>query len=530
MMSVSESRLQPPFDPNTWDWSLIANNRPLEASVADSLARIGDNDCRRDAEELRWLLEGIQRELAYFNAIYPDAPFERELAAAFSRQVDTLDRRASSMIEQPAEATWDAYLTLKYEIRKLYKQLGGIVSGSDWQTPGKQSHGGRQALTDEAGFAQEEEGTYQRCYGSEAVKEYEAAAMRAFYNIPEGLMSQSSLFLTTSGMKALELAIAAFRSFSGQRLPCVVQAGFYGEGVELAQTLLDDVRQAEPDEIYRMLETSQAIGCLIVDPGQCWPIKPPVDLDKLFDRLRHHRPGGNELLFVIVDRTLTSISNQMFRRYADSLPPHVILVSVESGIKYLQYGFDLTNVGYLVACGQAMEEPTHRSRWVDLLSILDAGASPIDVRQLPAPDFPTVEARLGRLNRNAHWMNAYLRYLREQGRIKDYFLSVNASEDYVLDGRPWIGTVFYIRLYGELSEQDYQARIDACARAVPSSMHLISGGSFGFDSLRLNAVHGETAEENALRLSAGRAPLDQLMETMRVLAELLFPAPAGSCA
>ncbi|MDG0793741.1 hypothetical protein OMP38_25115 [Cohnella ginsengisoli] len=394
------------LDPKTIDWSSLLNG-PFEYSKAAKFARIGHVDRRQDAEELRWLLEGVRRELGFYDAIYPDAPFERELAAAFARQVDTLDRRAAAFIEQPAACTWDAYLTLKYEIRKLYKQLGGIVSGSDWQTPGKQSHAGRQTITDEAGFAQEEEGTYQRCYGSAAVKDYEDAAMRAFYGIPERLKNQSSLFLTTSGMKALELAIAAYRLFSAERLPCIVQSGFYGEGVELARTLLDDVRQAGPDEIYDMLEASRPVGCIIVDPGQCWPIKPPVDLRRLFDCLRRHRPYGQELLFVIVDRTLTSIANPMFERYADSLPAHVVLVSVESGIKYLQYGFDLANVGYLVASGQPMAEATHRSRWIDLLSIIDAGASPLDVRQLPAPDLATVAARLGRLNRNAHWMNAF---------------------------------------------------------------------------------------------------------------------------
>ncbi|SFB44510.1 Cystathionine beta-lyase/cystathionine gamma-synthase [Cohnella sp. OV330] len=510
------------LDPKNWDWSPMLKDRPFEASDAAKLVQIGNIDRQRDAEELRWLLQGVRREIGFYDAIYPDAPFERELAAAFARQVDKLDGRAESFIEQPAACTWDAYLTLKYEIRKLYKQLGGIVSGSDWQTPGKQSHAGRQTLADEAGFAQEEEGTYQRCYGSEAVKEYEDAAMRAFYGIPDRLRSRSSLLLTTSGMKALELAIAAYRSFAGERLPCVLQSGFYGEGIELARTLLDDVQEAGPDDIYAILETSQPVGCLIVDPGQCWPIKPPVDLRRLFDCLRRHRPYRQELLFVIVDRTLTGIANPMFERYADSLPSHIILVSVESGIKYLQYGFDLANVGYLVASGQPMAEETHRSRWIDLLSIIDAGASPLDVRQLPAPDFATVSARLVRLNRNAHWLNAFLQYLQTQGRIKDFNLSVKASDEYLLEGQHWIGTVFYIRLHGELSEQAYQNRIDACAAAAPSGMHLISGGSFGFDSLRLNAIHGDAPEENALRLSAGRAPLDQLMASMRVLAELLL--------
>ncbi|MFC3800641.1 hypothetical protein [Cohnella sp. GCM10012308] len=525
-MSINTQQSIPALDPRTWDWSLVTDNgrRPFDAGVSAELVRISMEDRKRDAEELRWLLKGIRRELGFYKAIYPDDPFELQLAAAFANQLEALEQRTTSFIEDPGTCTWDAYLRLKYEIRKLYKQLGGIVSGSDWQTPGKQLQGGRQSLTDEAGFAQEEEGTYQRCYGSEAVKNYEDQAIKAFYGIPNEAKSRSALFLTTSGMKALELAIAAFRSFSVNRLPCIVQTGFYGEGVELARTLLDDINELSPDEIYHLLETSQPIGCLIVDPGKCWPVRQPVSLRTLFDSLQRHRPSADERLFVIIDRTLTGISNRMFERYEARLPSHVVLISIESGIKYLQYGFDLANVGYLVACSQAMEEEAFRARWIELLSILDAGASPLDVRQLPVPDLATVSERLGRLNRNASWMSAFLAYLKTQGRIRHYFLSVNPSDEFLLEGKQWLGSVFYIQLNEDLSEQAFQERIDACARAAPAGIHLVSGGSFGFDSLRLNAVHGDKPEENALRLSVSRAPLDHLMDTMRVLDDLLFRA------
>ncbi|MDI4646003.1 hypothetical protein [Cohnella hashimotonis] len=510
------------LDPQTWDWRRVADGQPFKTADTAALAAIGIKDRIVDAKELRWLLEGIRRELGFYKAIYPDAPFELELAAAFARQLEALDRKASSFIEDPALCTWHAYLTLKYEIRKLYKQLGGIVSGSDWQTPGKQLHGERQSLTDEAGFAQEEEGTYQRCYGSEAVKDYEDAALQAFYYIPDKLRTRTSLYLTTSGMKALELAIVAYMSSSGNRLPCIVQSGFYGEGVELARTLVDDIKEAAPEIIYNLLESSQPIGCLIVDPGQCWPVRQPVSLSKLFDCLQRHRPYEDRLLFVIVDRTLTGISNRMFERYAESLPSHIVLISVESGIKYLQYGFDLANVGYLVVSGQAMREASFHERWIELLSILDAGASPLDIRQLPVPDLATVSARLDRLNRNADWMRAFLSCLKTYGHIRQFFLSVNPCDEFMLEGKPWIGSVFYIQLDGNLPEQAYQERIDTCVRLAPPGLQLVSGGSFGFDSLRLNAVHGDTPQENALRLSVSRAPLDQLMETMQVLVKLLF--------
>ncbi|MEK0316729.1 hypothetical protein [Cohnella sp. 56] len=478
------------------------------------------DDRREDAEELRWLLSGIRRELDYYQAVYPDEPFELELAGVFARQLDALEERAGAMAADPAICTWDAYLTLKYEIRKLYKQLGGIVSGSDWQTPGKRLRRTTQATTDERGFAQEEQGTYERCYGSEAVKDYEHAAMTELYRMPAGLTDRSALFLTGSGMKALELGLVAYRVLGGARLPCYCQAGFYGEGALLAQTLLDDVQTIDAQAICRRVEANEPIGCLIVDPGVCWPVRPPVDLPRLFAALGRHRQ--REPLYVIVDRTLTSVANPLFERYAAQMPPHVVLVCVESGIKYLQYGFDLANVGYLAVCAAEMAREAYRARWIELLSILDAGADPLTVRQLPPPDRRTIVSRLGRINRNAYCMDEYLGRLASEGRIRDYCRSVDPSDAYRIEGRPWLGSVFYIRLPGELTEQAYQARIDACVRDAPPDLHLVSGGSFGFDTLRLNAVHGESPDENALRLSVGRAPRGQLAAAIKALDTLLL--------
>lgn len=518
---------EPSLEPETWIWDAFLREGIQDPKIASLLEQAEHRDRTEDAKELAWLLRGIRRELGFYKYHYHDSTFDQELAVAFGSRLDSLERRAAEFIKQPAACLWDAYLTLKYEVRKLYKQLGGIVSGSDWQTPGKHLHPGEQDLTDEAGFTQEEEGTYQRCYGSEAVKQYEVSAMNAWYGITAELSDRCALFLTTSGMKALELAIASYKTFAGETYPCFFQQGFYGEGTALASLLLHDAKPASPEDMYRMLESSEPLGCLIVDPGKCWPVRPAVDLGKLFDALERHRQ--QQPLYIIVDRTLTSIANPLFERYAQRLPPHVVLISVESGIKYLQYGFDLANVGYLVVHSAELATNEGQARWIELLSILDAGATPLTVRQLPVPDRRTIVSRLSRMNRNARWMDAFLRRLAEQGAIRDYSRSVDPTEDYILDDRPWIGSVFYIRLPGELTEREYEAWIDACVRAAPPDMHLISGGSFGFDTVRLNAVHGDSPEENALRLSVGRAPLAQFLATIKTLSEQLLHPFSRSC-
>lgn len=407
------------------------------------------------------------------------------------------------------ECDLNAYLAVKYEIRTLYKQLGATVAGSDWQSPCKRLKNPPPDIPEETGFAQEEQGTYMRSYGSETVKEYEEASLVALYSLSADMRKQSVGFLTTSGMKALELALVAYKSFTRETLPFYYQKNFYCEGVDLAKSLLNTSLELDPAEIYTKVEANMPIGCLLVDPGMCWPVRPAVDLARLFEGLARHKQS--QPLYVIVDRTLTSVANPLFERYAHRLPSHVLLISVESGIKYMQYGLEFANVGYLVAVGRTMKHELHREKWVALLSLLDAGADPLTVHQLPAPDLNRLTTRLSRLNRNAYWMDAFLRYLAREGKIAAFYRSVEPSPQYELNGRYWIGSVFYIQIHGYCSEQEYQTWIDAIVLSAPEEVHFVSGGSFGFDTFRMNAVGDASGKETALRVSVGRDPLGQLL-------------------
>jgi len=485
-------------------------------------------DRQEDLEELRWLLGEIGRELALYRDAYPGGRFERELEAVFGRQAEALAKRVDELERGLETCELDVYLTVKYQIRTLFKQLGAIVAGSDWQSPCVRA-GASAASSDEgakagpeagmaameSGYAQTEQNTYTRSYGSDAVKAYENAVLESLYPMPAGVRERSIGFVTTSGMKALELALVAYRRFTGERLPFHVQQGFYGEGAELADALLHAPKETAAEDICRMVEGNAPIGGLLVDPGMCWPVRPPVDLERLMDGLSRHRQ--REPFYVIVDRTLTSVANPLFERYARRLPPHITLIAVESGIKYLQYGLELANVGYLVAAGGRLGDPDTAETWVSLLALLDAGADPVTVRQLPAPDMLRLKARLARVNRNAGRVDELLGLLRQEGRIAGYHRSVDPSSRYLLDGVPWIGSVFYIELPGLRTEADYQRWADAFVSAAPPELHFVSGGSFGFDTFRMNAVTDPTGRESALRLSVGRDPLGQLMMKLTYL-------------
>lgn len=504
-----------------WETFLQHDHSGLELSwrASDLVER------KEDLTELRWLLTGIRNELELYRNTFPGGRFERELESAFARQTDRLELLVTEYENNPEQCDLNSFLSVKYDIRTLYKQLGATVAGSDWQSPCKKLKPRKpvtaavSALPEESGFAQEEDNTYIRSYGSAAVKKYEEAALEAFYSLSPSAHSQHIGFVTTSGMKALELAIAASKSFTGGSLPSYYQSGFYCEGVDLIKLLLNDPQELEPDQLYKMVEQNRPIGCLLVDPAKCWPVKPSVDLVRLMDSLSRHKQ--NEPLFVIVDRTLTSIANPLFGRYADRLPPNVVLISVESGIKHMQYGLELANAGYLAAAGGMLSSQAHRDRWVELLSLLDAGVDPVMVRQLPPPDSQRLTVRLSRLNRNAHVMNAFLNHLVREGKVSAFYRSVEPSDHYMLDGRPWIGSIFYIQLPGCRTVEEYEEWIDAFVVSAPREQHFVTGGSFGFDTFRMNAVHDKTCQNNALRVSVGRDPIGQLLVKLKYMYERL---------
>ncbi|GAA3411366.1 hypothetical protein ACFFNY_19880 [Paenibacillus hodogayensis] len=500
--------------PNDWDWTGFLQNGS-DIGVSAWMEETELRDRSGDVAELRWLLRGIRDRLALYRDAFPDHRFERELEAAFARQAYGLEERAQGYEGRPETCDWDAYLTLKYEIRLLYKQLGAIVAGSDWQSPCKTWGGPDTDFAEEVGFVQEEQGTYERGYGSEAVKAYEEASLDAFYPMSGQTRERSVRFLTTSGMKALELALVAYKSTTREALPFYIQEGFYGEGIELTNTLLNDPLELDVAGLYAKVEANAPVGGLLVDPGVCWPVRPAVDLARLFEGLSRHRQ--EQPLYVIVDRTLTSVANPLFAKYADRLPSHVVLVSVESGIKHMQYGFDLANAGFLVATGRALEAAERREQWVTLLALLDAGADPVAVRQLPAPDLQRVIARLSRLNRNACWMDAFLGHAVREEKVSVYFRSVDPSPDYKLDGREWIGPLFYIQFPGYRSVAQYQSWIDSFVVSAPAEEHFVSGGSFGFDTFRMNVVSDADGTEAALRVSVGRDPFVRMLSKLRYM-------------
>jgi hypothetical protein len=72
-----------------------------------------------------------------------------------------------------------------------------------------------------------------------------------------------------------------------------------------------------------------------------------------------------------------------------------------------------------------------------------------------------------------------------------------------------------------MSESDYQEWINQLVAQAPDKLHLISGGSFGFDTFRFNTVTDAAGQLNALRMSVGRDPLGQLLVKLHYLYRVL---------
>ena len=493
----------------------------LAADIPASGKELQDQELQEridDVEELRWLLDGLKHKLDLFARTYPDRPFERELSGVFHTHLEQLEDRQRACAADPLGCDLDSFLATKYQIRMLYKQLGAVIEGSDWQSPCKRL-GTTTEETSELGFAQTEENTYERSYGSEAVKAYEALALRNWYGLDASTAASSLGFLTKSGMKALELALFACKQDRAGR-PFYIQEGFYGEGTDLAKLVLDDAQELTPQAIYDVLESGEPVGGLLLDPGMSWPARPAINLEELMKRIiQYRRP---EPLYLIVDRTLTGIANPLLTRYASKLPRQVIVVSIESTIKYLQYGMDLTNAGFLASTGARLADEQERQRWIDLLALLDAGASPLTARQLPEPELNRLTARLARVNRNAALLSGFLDHQLRQGKIEHYQGSVSPSETYLLAGEAWRGSIAYVRLPECRTEEQVQRRIDNFVAAAPGRSHFVSGGSFGFDTFRMNAVSAKDGTEAALRMSVGRDPILQLLTKLRYVDRELF--------
>lgn len=455
-----------------------------------------------DLHELKWLWgESLYKLTALENTEEPELvplPFYREVLSHIRNRID-------GYLENPASCAAVDFLRIKYELRMMLKQLGGVLSSSDWQSPSL-----TQSPVKEQGSRQTEVNVYLRTGGSDHLQRYEDRFFREYYPMSPESRARSAANLTVSGMKALEAALLISRILTSNRLPLYHQVGYYFEGITLLRDMYPDARSVSVEQIYEMVDNQEEMGCLLLEPGLTWPVREGIDLEILFSKLENHR---QELpLFVIIDRTLTSIANPLFQRFADRLPEHVILVCVESGIKYFQFGMELTNLGFLAFCGSRVSDEPFAKLLEHVMNVLSGVPEPSLVWRLPEPSMPILQKRMHRLARNMNVLFEFFEELRSEGHVRSLFPSVPEFQPCQVLGEPWIGSLMYFQLPEVATFQEYERIAAEWVQQAPPSLHFHMGGSFGFDTMRVNAVEESPERENnsALRLSVGRDTMEEL--------------------
>ncbi|WJH35259.1 hypothetical protein N6H14_04115 [Paenibacillus sp. CC-CFT747] len=355
------------------------------------------------------------------------------------------------------------------------------------------------------------------------IEAYETAFLQEYYPMSEGARSRTQACLTSSGMKALEVALLLYRTMTDRPLPLYHQVGYYYEGITLIRDLYPDARAVTVEDIYAMLDRGEEMGCLLLEPGLTWPVHEGIDLDLLFRKLERHRQSTP--LFLIIDRTLTGMANPFFERYADRMPGHVVLVSIESGIKYWQLGLELTNLGFLVLSGEPVAHPETEERLTHLMGVLTGVPDPALVWRLPRPSRSVLERRMERLARNTNVLYSFLQERRKEGRVSRVYHSVQAGQGLRAGREPWMGSLLYVQLPGVVHYHEYEELAKHWAETAEPALCIHQGGSFGFDTMRLAAVEESPEREfnSALRLSVGRDTAEELAAKLVWLDRMLPP-------
>lgn len=391
----------------------------------------------------------------------------------------------------------------------LLKQLAGFINSDHWQSP---------ALTvnldnSEKGVGQIYEDVYMRMNGHECIDDFQEQFINQYIRIPKSLKNKTLGYLTNSGMKALELALISYKTITKDKLPLYYQEGYYYEGITLINNLYYDADALAVDEIYKKLENNEEIGCLLLDPGTTWPIHSGVDLDLVFSLLEKHKQRSP--MFLVVDRTITSISNQVLEKYKDNIPSYVVLIVVESGIKYYQQGLDLVNLGLITFTGNIFRMSAYRDVIKHLTSVLSVYLDPSLLYRLPQPSLFYAENRLKRMSRNTNILISFYNFLKEKHLIDDIYSSVSSKKEYRIRGQPWLGTLIYIKHHNSLEYTAYMQDAKQIINSEGINSHFNQGSSFGFDTNRLCVVEEMFKEEPncALRLSVGRESIQDILKS-----------------
>lgn len=466
-----------------------------------------------DMDELFWLIEQCRQLIVNYTAAIEYA-YEQKLMAVFATEVEVFHERVMRLLDIASEPYFGEFLKIKYDIRKMLKQLSSVIYSGDWQSPAKSS-----SLVSEHGNVQIETDRYMRISGSEYVKNYQRKFLAEFYPMAETYRERTIGYLTSSGMKALELALILYQVMSSDD-PVYFHSNFYYEGRLLLTYIFEKAVKVSPVEIYQKLRSEEEIGCLALTPAPIWPCDEKLDLTTLFELLQNHRQ--KKPLFIIMDRTECSIADELFIKYAGQIPGYVIFITFESLLKHYQYGLDITNLGFITITTRFVKQRYFRDLVDNLLHQLTAIPDHSVVQRLPLPNADYTKRRLARVARNCNILYSFFKEEMDEKRVWNVLRPIDPKANMTVLQEQWNGSLIFIQSQSNLNVESYYKLIRFIMEGLPRDLSMVEGQSFGFDTMRLGVVDELYNNSNcALRISVGRDDLYTLMRKIIYLHRVL---------
>lgn len=312
---------------------------------------------------------------------------------------------------------------------------------------------------------------YERDFEPEALE----ARCTEFFPAHEGWASQQVLF--SSGQAALASILWTLGESSADKL-AIAHQGSYFETRELC------ARGCAPADLL-------SATCVVAEPIACDGAFSSSDVAALASQLT--RPGQ----VLVVDETLTAPQSRL-PAILEAAPGSLMVVSLVSGLKLMQQGLELANVG--IVSGYARDESRAHAFGKDLKrmrTLTGAGLRFVDALALEAPFFLDRGATEAYASRVFAHNGALARRIADNNRLFEPICHPALNDE---------GVAPYCALrLAQRSDADGLKRLVATLEREAARRQLLfdRGGSFGFRGHRFELIEPETGEAPFLRIAMG---------------------------
>ena len=486
--------------------------------ISENNLKVQEKEKREDIDELFWLHKECSKQVEILKQYNIIDCFNYNFIELYHSRLSDIDKKIKMYESNKELFDFRKFIELKYELRIVLKQVVGLHTSFNWQSPAS-SYDSNSLI--ECSLLQNNQFIYMRTHTSEELVRIEGMIAKEYYELLDSDEKYVG-HLTNSGMKALEVAIVLQKMTCLNDYPVYFHEGTYFESKELINRLYTNPIQIDTENLYFKLDSNEKINCIIVDTGVNWPVKKSVNLDLLFEKISHH--NQREPLFVILDSTLSSVSNHIFSKYVEKIPKNVIIVTVESMLKYFQMGMELTNLGFVVFYGDMLKRQLYKDIVFDLLRTLTAIPDDSLIKRLPDLRVDYLKSRLKRITRNSRYLMGYCDYLKERGLIESVVSSSSEDNNFYIDDEPWLGGQLYLRFNRIDSIEQYEDISKCFIYNEKYKANISYGMSFGFDTTRVCAIQDLKCDGSSglcLRVSVGKESLSEIIELITKINEFI---------